>query len=67
MNKFASWDDVLAHVASGKVVYYQAPMNWRPVYVVSARVKGKKIRIGAQGDSDAFTADDGHLDRFRYQ
>lgn len=49
-------------------IYYHAPMDFRPRKVTIARVyKNGKIRIAKpSADSDPFTADAAHLDRFRY-
>lgn len=62
---FESWADVLTHVQSGQTVYYHAPMDLHPS-AVQAVVKGGNIRVFPLSKSaDPFTADNGHLDRFR--
>lgn len=62
---FPTWDDVLAHVASGADVHYHAPLNHRPV-LIKAAVKGKGVRVTPYAsDCDPFTADAGHLERFK--
>ncbi len=65
---FKSWDDVLSFAARGGRLFYQAPLDVHPVAVTVAKVfKNKKIRIVPPSmDADAFTADEGHLDRFRW-
>lgn len=64
---FASWADVLSHVNAGHSVWYQAPLNTRPLRVRIARVfKNGKLRIDPlSNQADNFTADAEHLDRFR--
>lgn len=67
LTRFASWPDVLAHVAAGLPVLYQAPLDHWPRSVV-ATVRGlrpTKVRVNPLcRDADAFFADAGHLDRF---
>ncbi len=65
---FPTWDAVLAHVRAGKRTWYHAPLDHRPCYV-SAKVRGngRKVRVDPMSrDADAFWADEGHLDRFRW-
>jgi hypothetical protein len=55
---------VLAWARAGKPLYYHAPLDVRPVAIGVRRVfKNGKIRVAASGVT--FTADVGHLDRFR--
>jgi hypothetical protein len=62
---FASWDDVLDHVRIGHPTYYHAPLDYRPAFI-QAKVKGRKVRVTPLSrECDPFTADEGHLDRFR--
>ncbi len=65
---FHTWADVLAHVNAKLPIYYHAPMDHRPRKITIARVyKNGKVRVAKPAaDCDAFTADTGHLDRFRY-
>lgn len=69
LEKFATWDAVLAHVAAGLPVWYYAPLDYRATRLGSSEVRvmrGAKIRIRPPSrDCDPFTADAGHLDRFR--
>lgn len=73
---FSSWEEVLGHVRAGRVVWYQAPLDSSPRLVrTTARPHGRTVRVkpwssGRKGHCapfDAFTADKGHLDRFRKQ
>jgi len=62
--KFAVWADVFGYLAMGATLHYQAPMDARPRRVRIVRIfKNAKLRIEA-GDL-SFTADEGHLSRFR--
>jgi len=62
--------EVIAHLRAGRPLYYKAPLSYRAVRIDNvARPFGKnRIYIRADRldrDSDPFTADAGHLDRFR--
>jgi hypothetical protein len=61
---FDSWDDVLNHITSGKVIYYEGPFDMRPSRI-ECFVKNNNVRINAHKDYDPFTADSEHLKRFR--
>ena len=64
---FETWSAVIAHVRSGKPIWYQAPLDARPVSIL-ATVRGenpRKVRVSGSRDYDTFFADSGHLDRFR--
>ena len=66
--RFDSWHDVLAYVAAGRPVYYQAPMMHAPVLIRAKLTKNRRwVRVYPiyPAEFDAFTADEGHLDRFR--
>ena len=67
MNTFASWYGLLHYLERHEnIVYYQAPMDRYPCMVVVSKVfKNGKLRI--KYHDMAFTADRGHLDRFRYK
>jgi hypothetical protein len=59
-----SWHDILKIAERGGRLWYQAPFNLNPVPVYVRRVfKNGKIRLW--GGEVAFTADEGHLSRFR--
>jgi hypothetical protein len=64
---FDSWDAVLTFVRAGGRLYYQAPLDYRPVAVgASVRGNGRKVRVvPPTRDCDPFWADAGHLDRMR--
>lgn len=63
---FDSWDAVLSHVASGGKVWYHAPLDVLPHSVRVETRKGKKLRVFPwTREADPFTADAGHLNRFR--
>lgn len=60
---FETWESVLA-VAHKNDLYYHAPMDIRPVAVGIIKIfKNGKLRVRASGCT--FTADSGHLSRFR--
>lgn len=61
---FQTWEAVLAHAREGKPLWYHAPMDLRPRLVVVRQVfKNGKIRL--MTPDLHFTADEGHLSRFR--
>ena len=63
---FPSWAEVLRHVKLGLCVWYQAPLDYKPVLIQARTVRGGKVRVRPFGNqADPFTADAGHLDRFR--
>jgi hypothetical protein len=67
---FSSMLEVIAHLRAGLPLYYKAPLSYRAARIDNvARPFGKnRIYIRANlldRDSDPFTADAGHLDRFR--
>jgi proteasome lid subunit RPN8/RPN11 len=70
---FSSWPEVLKYANSGAPLYYWAPMDHRPIRVHDFEVRARSIRIWPSGSrgrgrgrtSDPFTADSGHMDRFR--
>ncbi len=75
LQPFAIWAEVLAHVAAGQPIWYQAPLDYRPVHVQAVLYrhwrgrhvqKPTKVRVyPPSSDCDPFWADAGHLDRFR--
>jgi len=64
---FDSWSDVVAAATRGDRLWYAAPLDARAREVRVKRVyKSGKLRIDpVSNDADAFTADAGHLSRFR--
>lgn len=64
---FSTWDEVLAAARRGEQLWYQAPMNRSPHYVAVVKIyKNGKIRFDPlSNQADNFTADAGHLLRFR--
>lgn len=61
---FDSWPDVLAYAERNGRIWYQAPLDLHPVFVLVMRVfKNGKLRLRA--DSLSFTADSAHLHRMR--
>jgi hypothetical protein len=63
---FSTWAEVLAYVAAGKQTWYHAPLDILPHMVRCELRRGKKIRVFPwTRDVDPFTADSGHLSRFR--
>ncbi len=63
---FGSWFGVLQAIANGDArIFYHAPLDTAPRPVLIRRVyKNGKVRVDA--GEVTFTADPGHLDRFRY-
>jgi hypothetical protein len=72
MLAFNSWAEVLAYAAKGGPLFYHAPLDTKPV-PIRYEARARTIRIFPPGSSgrgrmrtaDPFTADSGHLDRFR--
>lgn len=63
---FTSWAQLFAHIGGGYPLWYQAPMDDRPVQVSAVRWKDGKVRVyPIYTEADPFTADAGHLERFR--
>lgn len=64
---FTTWLAVLQYAQSGRPLYYHAPLDPQPRRIhVSALYKNGKLRIAKpSADADGFTADAGHLERFR--
>jgi hypothetical protein len=67
--EFSTWNEVLSAAAAGERLWYQAPMDRSPHSVRVVRVfKNGKIHIDPlSNEADSFTADAGHLSRFRYR
>ena len=61
---FRSWADVLAYVQRHGAIYYQAPLDWRPVLVRASAEDVVKIEPDP-ANADPFNADILHLDRFK--
>lgn len=61
------WSEVLTIARDGGALWYQAPFDARPRRVSVVKVfKNGSIRIDPLSNSaDKFTADSGHLSRFR--
>ena len=63
---FETWAQLLDHVRAGYRLLYQAPLDFQPVTVTAVIRKDGKLRVVAPfSDADPFTADAGHLSRFR--
>jgi hypothetical protein len=63
---FATWADVVTAAHQSVVLFYHAPFDIDPKRVRVARVfKNGKIRIAPSRVASGFTADAGHLNRFR--
>jgi hypothetical protein len=67
--EFSTWNEVLSAAAAGEQLWYHAPLDRSPKYVQVVKVfKNGSIRIDPLSrDADKFTADAGHLSRFRYR
>lgn len=65
---FDSWAEVLNWCGTGLPIFYQAPMDVRPVTVTTSLYGRTKNRIRVYPpttDADPFVADAAHLSRFR--
>jgi hypothetical protein len=63
---FADWAQLTDHVRAGYRLFYQAPLDYRPVLVTAVIRKDGKLRVTPPySNADPFTADNGHLTRFR--
>lgn len=64
---FDTWTDVLAAAARGDRLWYQAPLDRNPRSILVAKIyKNGSLRIDPlSNQADKFTADAGHLTRFR--
>ena len=64
---FSTWSDVLDAARNGDRLWYQAPMDLRPRSIAVIKVfKNGGIRVNPlSNQASKFTADRGHLDRFR--
>ena len=64
---FPTWSDVLAAAARGDRLWYQAPLDRSPRSILVIKVyKNGSLRIDPlSNQADKFTADAGHLSRFR--
>ncbi len=66
MKMFKTWADVLTAARDGAWLWYHAPMDLHAQSVCVVRVyKNGKLRIDPGCGADPFTADAGHLSRFR--
>ena len=64
--EFTSWAQLLDHVRAEYPLYYHAPMDYRAAQVSAVLRKDGKLRVTpTYTDADPFTADQGHLGRFR--
>lgn len=67
---FAQWGDLLDYAREYRPLYYQAPLDVRPVRVDVRVNRNLTIRVFnviayRPREADPFTADRAHLDRFR--
>ena len=63
---FETWVQLIDHIHAGYPLWYQAPMDYRPVQIGATVRKDGRVRVTpTYSDADPFTADIGHLDRFR--
>ena len=63
---FDSWTQLTDHVRAEYALYYHAPMDYRPARVSAVIRKDGKLRVSPiYSDADPFTADQGHLSRFK--
>lgn len=66
MTPFSSWDELLDHVGTHRLVRYKAPMDHTAKTVLAKRRgKGRKLRCEPLTNAaDPFWADSRHLARF---
>ncbi len=69
---FDTWAAILEHVRAEQPIYYQAPLDYRPVHVLARCGRGTlpdvvHVTPLPFGTADPFWADAGHLSRFRQQ
>jgi hypothetical protein len=63
---FHTWEQLVDHIKAGYLLWYQAPLDYYPAQVSAVVRKDGKVRVmPIYADADPFTADRGHLDRFR--
>ena len=72
---FANWDQLIDHVRAELPLWYHAPLDYQPVRIYDSIVrKDGKVRVYPSdryhakrnpNGCDPFTADRGHLERFR--
>lgn len=63
---FSTWGELLDAIAAEYTLYYQGPMDYRPHVVQTVLRRDGKVRvIPVFADADPFTADAGHLGRFK--
>lgn len=61
---FADWPAVMAHARAGLPLSYQAPLDYAP-HAIEYKAQKKTIRVKRAAVGESFTADAGHLDRFK--
>lgn len=65
---FETWPDVFDAVHRGYQLYYQGPMDYKPVaikvHLLSERQQAC-LRVLGNANFDSFTADKSHLPRFK--
>jgi len=65
---FTTWVELIDHVRAGYPLWYQAPLDYRPVLVTAVIRKDGQLRVTPPySNADPFTADQGHLPRFRQE
>ena len=63
---FSTWSQLVDHVRAGYPLFYQAPLDYRPVLISAVVRRDGKLRVHPPySDCDPFTADEGHLPRFK--
>jgi hypothetical protein len=64
---FDTWQDVIDAAKRGERLWYQAPLDRSPHSILVVKIyKNDKLRIDPLSNQvDNFTADAGHLGRFR--
>jgi len=66
---FETWADVFAAAHRGEQLYYQAPMDYKPVAIKvqlpPLELRQGCLRVLGNANFDSFTADKSHLPRFK--
>ena len=66
LQPFETFAQLIDHVRAGYQLFYQAPLDYRAALVSAVIRKDGNLRVyPIYRDADPFTADPGHLPRFR--
>lgn len=66
--EFYTWKQLLDAISAGYSIYYQAPMDYRPIQVSVVVREDGLLRVSPiYTDIRPFTVDNAHLSRFRQE